>query len=215
MTDTRRRPPRQPLRDRHAADGQRTAGRGRAVPVPLQPAPTARTARSPIEVGAHLLWQDGASAPASPGPGFRFITMLDEQMQQLRALDRRARAVSTPDCAATAGAPAAPRWPPPAEWRRIAPNRLIPPCRSAHAASQRRSPPSTRSTSTTCSAAPRLALQRGGFDHLVVPSGTLHYQVFDDRDYPVRGESAVQGLAAADARARAAGWWSRRARSRS
>ncbi len=28
------------------------------------------------------------------------------------------------------------------------------------------------------------ALQRGGFDHLIVPSGTLHYQVFDDRDYP-------------------------------
>ncbi|MFL6593395.1 MAG: Xaa-Pro dipeptidase [Luteimonas sp.] len=28
------------------------------------------------------------------------------------------------------------------------------------------------------------ALQRGGFDHLVIPSGTLHYQVFDDRDYP-------------------------------
>ncbi|MFC5570129.1 Xaa-Pro dipeptidase [Lysobacter yangpyeongensis] len=28
------------------------------------------------------------------------------------------------------------------------------------------------------------ALQRGGFEHLVVPSGTLHYQVFDDRDYP-------------------------------
>jgi len=28
------------------------------------------------------------------------------------------------------------------------------------------------------------ALERGGFDHLVVPSGTLHYQVFDDRDYP-------------------------------
>ena len=28
------------------------------------------------------------------------------------------------------------------------------------------------------------ALQRGGFDHLLVPSGTLHYQVFDDRDYP-------------------------------
>ncbi|WP_368561564.1 Xaa-Pro dipeptidase [Pseudoxanthomonas sp. UTMC 1351] len=27
------------------------------------------------------------------------------------------------------------------------------------------------------------ALTRGGFDHLVVPSGTLHYQVFDDRDY--------------------------------
>lgn len=28
------------------------------------------------------------------------------------------------------------------------------------------------------------ALARAGFDHLVVPSGTLHYQVFDDRDYP-------------------------------
>src|SRR5690606_29866780 len=28
------------------------------------------------------------------------------------------------------------------------------------------------------------ALERGGFEHLVVPSGTLHYQVFDDRDYP-------------------------------
>ncbi|MCD9027105.1 Xaa-Pro dipeptidase [Luteimonas sp. BDR2-5] len=28
------------------------------------------------------------------------------------------------------------------------------------------------------------ALARAGLDHLVVPSGTLHYQVFDDRDYP-------------------------------
>lgn len=28
------------------------------------------------------------------------------------------------------------------------------------------------------------ALQRGGYDHLVVPSGTLHYHLFDDRDYP-------------------------------
>lgn len=28
------------------------------------------------------------------------------------------------------------------------------------------------------------ALERGGFDHLVIPSGTSHYQVFDDRDYP-------------------------------
>jgi Xaa-Pro dipeptidase len=28
------------------------------------------------------------------------------------------------------------------------------------------------------------ALTRGGFDHLVVPSGSLHYQLFDDRDYP-------------------------------
>ena len=28
------------------------------------------------------------------------------------------------------------------------------------------------------------ALERGGFDHLLVPSGTVHYQLFDDRDYP-------------------------------
>ena len=28
------------------------------------------------------------------------------------------------------------------------------------------------------------ALARGSFDHLVVPSGTVHYQMFDDRDYP-------------------------------
>ena len=29
-----------------------------------------------------------------------------------------------------------------------------------------------------------VALERGGFEHLLVPSGTLHYQFFDDRDYP-------------------------------
>ena len=29
-----------------------------------------------------------------------------------------------------------------------------------------------------------VALDRGGFEHLLVPSGTLHYQFFDDRDYP-------------------------------
>ena len=28
------------------------------------------------------------------------------------------------------------------------------------------------------------ALQRGNYEHLVVPSGTAHVQVFDDRDYP-------------------------------
>jgi Xaa-Pro dipeptidase len=28
------------------------------------------------------------------------------------------------------------------------------------------------------------ALERAGLDHLVIPSGSLHYQVFDDRDYP-------------------------------
>ena len=35
----------------------------------------------------------------------------------------------------------------------------------------------------TLQARTAIALERGGFDHLVVPSGTLHYQVFDDRDY--------------------------------
>ncbi len=29
-----------------------------------------------------------------------------------------------------------------------------------------------------------LALERGGFDHLVIPAGQLHYQFLDDRDYP-------------------------------
>ena len=29
-----------------------------------------------------------------------------------------------------------------------------------------------------------IALERGGFDHVLIPSGTLLYQMFDDRDYP-------------------------------
>lgn len=29
-----------------------------------------------------------------------------------------------------------------------------------------------------------VALERGGFERLLIPSGTLHYQAFDDRDYP-------------------------------
>lgn len=36
----------------------------------------------------------------------------------------------------------------------------------------------------TLEARAQAALARGGFHHLVVPSGNLHYQVFDDRDYP-------------------------------
>jgi Xaa-Pro dipeptidase len=36
---------------------------------------------------------------------------------------------------------------------------------------------------TTCERTSEV-LARGGYDHLVVPSGNLHYQVFDDRDYP-------------------------------
>lgn len=37
-----------------------------------------------IEVGVHLLWQDTASAPGQTWTGFRFITLLDNQMAQLR-----------------------------------------------------------------------------------------------------------------------------------
>ena len=39
---------------------------------------------APIEVGVHLLWQDTASASGQTWTGFRFITLLDSQMQQLR-----------------------------------------------------------------------------------------------------------------------------------
>lgn len=37
-----------------------------------------------FEVGAHLLWQDSASASGQSWTGFRFITVPDEQMEQLR-----------------------------------------------------------------------------------------------------------------------------------
>lgn len=37
-----------------------------------------------IEVGAHLLWQDGASVPGHIWIGLRLITVLDHQLQQLR-----------------------------------------------------------------------------------------------------------------------------------
>lgn len=37
-----------------------------------------------IEVGVHLLWQDTASASGQTWTGFRFITLLDSQMLQLR-----------------------------------------------------------------------------------------------------------------------------------
>ena len=37
-----------------------------------------------IEVGAHLLWQDAAHASGQRWSGFRFITVPDEHMKQLR-----------------------------------------------------------------------------------------------------------------------------------
>ena len=43
-----------------------------------------RGGRTMFEVGTHLLWRDQASAPGQAWTGFRFITMSDVQMQQLR-----------------------------------------------------------------------------------------------------------------------------------
>ena len=40
--------------------------------------------KAAFEVGAHLLWKDKASAPGQAWAGFRFITMSDDQMRQLR-----------------------------------------------------------------------------------------------------------------------------------
>lgn len=37
-----------------------------------------------IEVGAHLLWQDATGANGQNWTGFRFINILDNQLQQLR-----------------------------------------------------------------------------------------------------------------------------------
>ncbi|KAB8198307.1 PilZ domain-containing protein [Lysobacter maris] len=41
-------------------------------------------ATATIEAGVHLLWQDRASAPGQIWAGFRFITLLDSQLHQLR-----------------------------------------------------------------------------------------------------------------------------------
>lgn len=38
----------------------------------------------PMEVGAHLLWQDASSVPGHVWTGFRFITVLDHQLAELR-----------------------------------------------------------------------------------------------------------------------------------
>lgn len=38
----------------------------------------------PIEVGAHLLWQNLASAPGQAWAGFRFITLTDASQARLR-----------------------------------------------------------------------------------------------------------------------------------
>lgn len=48
------------------------------------PHQNAHAGSPPIEVGAHLLWQDKTSTPGQTWSGFRFITMLESELQQLR-----------------------------------------------------------------------------------------------------------------------------------
>jgi hypothetical protein len=43
-----------------------------------------RGRETPMEVGAHLLWIDGASAPGQAWTGFRFIAIPADQAEQLR-----------------------------------------------------------------------------------------------------------------------------------
>ena len=44
----------------------------------------ARGREIPLEVGAHLLWLDRASAPGQAWTGFRFISIPSDQAEQLR-----------------------------------------------------------------------------------------------------------------------------------
>jgi len=43
------------------------------------------TAAQPVDVGAHLLWRDRASAPDQVWAGFRFIAVSETQARRLRA----------------------------------------------------------------------------------------------------------------------------------
>lgn len=47
--------------------------------------PTGGGAESTVEVGAHLLWMDQASAPGQVWAGFRFIGITEHQAGPLRA----------------------------------------------------------------------------------------------------------------------------------
>src|SRR5690606_9420285 len=82
----------------------------------------------------------------------------------------KAAADARADAAAAAGLP------------RIGQNRLLAPRKSPMTSAQW--PILYRQHLTTMQGRADAALARAGLDHLVVPSGTLHYQFFDDRDYP-------------------------------
>jgi hypothetical protein len=47
--------------------------------------PGARGQEAPLEIGAHLLWLDRASAPGQAWTGFRFIGLTEQHVQRLRA----------------------------------------------------------------------------------------------------------------------------------
>ena len=49
------------------------------------PLPAADGRPASLEIGAHLLWSDEASAPGQHWTGFRFIGQSDRQVRQLRA----------------------------------------------------------------------------------------------------------------------------------
>lgn len=48
------------------------------------PLPAGQGSDAGLEVGAHLLWQDRASAPGQAWAGFRFIAIPPEQAERLR-----------------------------------------------------------------------------------------------------------------------------------
>src|SRR5690606_38539152 len=161
------RPDRQPLRNRHAADRQRGAGRRRALPAALRPA---RRDRGPA--GGRGRAPAVARPCQRPGPGLGRVPVH--------------RGLRNPG-AAPAGLDRSARQP-----LRIAPGG--PAARRALGQNADPAPPVVLTMSTASSLyADHLAtlheraataLERGGFDHLVVPSGTPHVQVFDDREYP-------------------------------
>ena len=130
---------------------------------------------TPLEVGAHLLWQDAA---ARLGPALDRLPLHHGAATSTCAAARLDRRAGRP-VRVRRGTPTAPsrglRHESASPDRSHEPRTPCAPTLPALYAD----PPLTR-----CKRRADEALQRGGFDALVVPSGRLHYQVFDDRDYP-------------------------------
>lgn len=47
--------------------------------------PNDKGGEMPVEIGAHLLWMDAASAPGQAWTGFRFLGITEQQAHQLRS----------------------------------------------------------------------------------------------------------------------------------